>query len=169
MSSTLRPSPRAFQFVLARPARSETDLGHSSALNSNPLSHKDSRSSPPSRSPSDLKFSLSPDGTKLRVPAAKRLEINRLVEQLHLPVRRRLEMLGIKPLIAPEPTIRKSLEDRLSIANSLEPHSRCSLPRCRRNGARPARTQPTRAGNQVYRHRQLLCLGIIGLSAFESP
>ena len=29
--------------------------------------------------------------------------------------------------------------------------------------------QPTRAGDQVHRHQQLLRLGIIGLSAIEGP
>jgi len=33
----------------------------------------------------------------MRLPASEKLEIIRLVEQSHLPARRTLEMLGIKP------------------------------------------------------------------------
>jgi transposase-like protein len=33
----------------------------------------------------------------MRIPAAEKIEIIRLVEQSHLPARRTLQMLGIRP------------------------------------------------------------------------
>ena len=112
----------------------------------------------------------------MRLPASEKLEIIHLVEQSHLPVRRTLEMLGIRPSTfyrwydrfrsgGPE-----ALEDRPSkpdrVWNRIPDEVR---QRVVAMALDQPETQPTRAGNQVHRHHQLLRLGIIGLSALEGP
>ena len=46
----------------------------------------------------------------MRLPASEKLEIIRLVEQSHLPARRTLKMLGIKPM----PTLRRGKRRQLA-------------------------------------------------------
>ena len=100
----------------------------------------------------------------MRYPASEKLEIIRLVEQSHLPVRRTLEKLGI-----PRATFYRwydryqsggpeALDDRAPAGSGLEPHpGRC--PRAdHRAGAGRAGALASGAGRALHRHaKATLC------------
>src|SRR4051794_25754916 len=111
----------------------------------------------------------------MRYPASEKLEIIRLVEQSHLPVRRTLEKLGVS-----RPTFYRwydlyqtggpeALEDRSPrpqrVWNRIPDKVRGQL-------VQLALEEPaiaTGAGHALYRHGKLFCLGGLGVSPAEGP
>ena len=112
----------------------------------------------------------------MRLPGSEKLEIIRLVEQSHLPARRTLEMLGIRPSTfyrwydryragGPE-----ALEDKPSrpdrVWNRIPDDVR---ERIVAMALEVPELSAARAGHPLHRHRGLFRLGIIGLSAAQGP
>ena len=99
--------------------------------------------------------------TKHEASASEKLEIIGLVEQSHLPARRTLRMLGIKPSTFYRWYDRfrsgglEALEDKPSkpdrVWNRIPDDIRQRVVMM----ALTARAQPTRVGDQVHRHQQL--------------
>jgi len=84
----------------------------------------------------------------MRYPASERLEIIRLVEQSHLPVRRTLEQIGV-----PRATFYRWYDlYQTGGPEALEDRS----------------PRPNRVWNRIHRHAKLLRVGILGLSTAES-
>ena len=110
----------------------------------------------------------------MRLPASEKLEIIGLVEQSHLPARRTLQMLRIKPSTFYRWYDRfrsggpGALEDRPpkpdQVWNRIPDDIR---QRVVMMAFEQPELQPTRVGDQVHRHQQLLRLGISGLSVTE--
>ena len=111
----------------------------------------------------------------MRLPGSEKLEIIRLVEQSHLPARRTLEMLGIRPSTfyrwydryragGPE-----ALEDKPSrpdrVWNRIPDDVRERIVAM----ALELPELTTRAGHPLHRYRELLRLGIFRLSAAQGP
>ena len=110
-------------------------------------------------------------GRRMRYPASEKLEIIRLVEQSHLPVRRTLEKLGIRPATfyrwydlyqsgGPE-----ALEDRSPRPERVWNRIPDACPRAdRATGAGRAGALAAGAGRALHRYRKLLCVRSFGLS-----
>ena len=114
-------------------------------------------------------------GRRMRYPASEKLEIIRLVEQSHLPVRRTLEKLGI-----PQGDL-LSLVRSLSEPAGRKPSTIARPGRIASGTASPTmsasgsstwrwtsrRLSPRELGRALHRHRKLLCVGSFGLSPAE--
>ena len=115
----------------------------------------------------------------MRLPASEKLEIPiRLVEQSHLPARRTLKMLGIKPStfyrwydLVPIPAGREALEDKPSkpdrVWNRIPDDVRQRV--VMMAFEQPELSSSRELATRVHRHQQLLRLEIVGLSAIEGP
>jgi hypothetical protein len=110
----------------------------------------------------------------MRYPGSEKLEIIRLVEHSHLPVRRTLATLGILPMTFYRWCSRaggraEPLDDKSSRPQAgVEPDSgRCSGAD-RRTGAGRAGAVATGGGDALHRREEILCVGGIGLSAAQS-
>ena len=115
-------------------------------------------------------------GRRMRYPASEKLEIIRLVEQSHLPVRRTLEKLGI-----PRATFYRwydlyqtggpeALDDRSPrpdrVWNRIPDDVR---ERIIEPGAGRAGTLAAGAGRALHRYGKLFCVGGFGLSPAQGP
>ena len=109
----------------------------------------------------------------MRLPGSEKLEIIRLVEQSHLPVRRTLEKLGIRPATfyrwydryRPADQKRWKTSHPGPIASGTASLTMCASGSS--TGAGRARAVAARAGHALHRYGKLLCLGSFGLSAAQ--
>ena len=112
----------------------------------------------------------------MRYPACEKLEIIRLVEQSHLPVRRTLDKIGI-----PRATFYRwydlyrcggpeALEDgRPGPDRAWNRIPEEVQQQARRPGARGTGLVAPGVGGALHRHGKVLCVGGIGLSAAQGP
>ncbi len=112
----------------------------------------------------------------MRYPASEKLEIIRLVEQSHLPVRRTLEKLAIPRATfyhwydlyrsgGPGSPGRSSF----TAGAGVEPHPRSGEGADCQPGSGRAHPVAAGAGGALHRYGKVLCLRGFGLSAAEGP